>query len=374
MSKKTEMAAPESASVVSQMNFRLKVKSISQLNEIKSPQFVIQDIPWRVRVKRHIEGTDQFLAIYLCCENEDSSPEWTQPAAASFKLLPFNGNSTAKEYHLEPYVFDRIVSTSGCSSIRWADLLDASNHYVKDDAIQLEVNIEVADLSDEHKSDVVFDGIDNCCDRGRVGKFRLTVNNVENLMAVRSPLFMLRDVSWYLTVFKHSSHLGLRLDARNSSDEIICNVSKSVKIISINEQLQRVQKIEAKQVQRREGLVMERLITWDDLIRQQNGFISDGSISLEIEINAEKRLDNEVQSTRKRPAEANGSIQVKVQRMECPICDDPIESSNVSFIPCGHLFCTPCITNAIRNRRACPILTCRAKVQEKQVKPLHLPM
>lgn len=364
------MAAPKSASVVSQVNFRLKVKNISQLNEVRSPQFVIQDLPWRVRVKKHIE----FMAIYLCCENEDSSPEWIQPATASFKLLPFNGNSSAKEYHLEPFVFDRIVTTSGCLSIRWADLLDASNHYVKDDAIHLEVNIEVADLSDEHRSYVDFEGIDNCCDRGRVGKFRLTVKNVENLMAIRSPLFILRDVSWYLTVFKHSSHLGLRLDARNSSHEIICNVSKSVKIISKNEQLQRVHKIEAQQVQRREGLVMERLITWEDLIRQQNGFINNGSISLEIEIIAEKRLDNEVPNTRKRPGEMNESIQVKMQRMECPICDDPIESNNVSFIPCGHLFCTPCITHAIRNRKVCPIMTCRTKVQEKQVKPLHLPM
>lgn len=368
------MAATESASVVSQVNFRLKVKNISQLNEVRSPQFLIQDIPWRVRVKKHIEETEQFLAIYLCCENEESSLDWAQPATASFKLLPFNGNSAAKEYHLEPYVFDRIVTTSGCSSIRWADLLDATNHYVKDDAIHLEVDIEVADLSDEHKSEVIFEGIDNCCNRGRVGKFRLTVSNVENLMAVRSPLFMLRDVSWILTVFKHSSHLGLRLDARNSLDETICNVSKSVKIISVNEQQQRVQKIEAKQIQRKEGLVMERLITWDDLIRQQNGFIDNGSVSLEIEINAEKRLDNEVQNTRKRPAETNESIQVKLQRMECPICNDPIESNNVSFIPCGHLFCTPCITQSIRDRKTCPIMTCKAKVQEKQVKPLHLPM
>ncbi|XP_055296498.1 uncharacterized protein LOC129565537 [Sitodiplosis mosellana] len=367
------MAAPDSVSIVSQVSFRLKVQNVSQLKEVTSPKFVIQDIPWYVRLTKTVEEAEEFLAIYLCCENKDKSPEWTQPAAASFKLLPFNGNSTAKEYHLEPNVFDRIMTSSGCSSICWADLFDAANHYVKNDAIDLEVSITVADPNDEYKSDSIFDAIDNCCDSGRVGTFRLTVNNIENLMAIRSSQFMLRDVPWYLTVFKHSSHLGLRLDARDSSDEIICNVSASVKISSLNEQFQRVQKIEAKQVQRKDGLVMERLITWDDLMRPQNGHIDNGSVTLEIEINAERRLGVATPCARKRQI-SNESAQIKMPRMECPICNDAIEIHNISFIPCGHTFCTPCITNSVRDRKACPIVACSAKVQPRQVKLLRLPI
>lgn len=362
------MAATDTVSIVSQVNFRLKVQNISQLKEVRSPKFIIQGIAWRMRAIKTIEGSEQLLAIYLHCESKDKSPEWTQPAAASFKLLPFNGNSSAKEYHLEPHIFDRIENASGCSSIRWADLFDESIHLVKNDAINLEVKIDVADLDDENKSQLIFNGIDNCCDNGRVGTFRLIVNNIENLMAIRSTQFMLRSMPWFVTIFKHSSHLGLRLDARNSSDEVIYNVSVSVKIISSNERFQTNQ-VQAKHVRRKDGLLMERLIAWDDLIKPQNGFINKGSITLEIEIDAEKQFD--VPGARKRRFSI-ASSPVKVPRLFCPICTDPIEHQDVSFIPCGHMFCTQCITNSIRSRKVCP--TCNARVIAKQVKPLHLPM
>lgn len=364
------MSVANTVLIVSQVNFRLGVKNISQLDSVFSPEFMIHDTPWKVRLFKTTEESESFLAINLCVDGRDKTPEWCQSAYASFKLMPFNGNLSSTEYQLEPYVFDCIETTSGCSSIRWTDLFDLDKYYVKDDTIDLELKIDVADPSDGNKSNLRFESVDNCCDGGRVGTFRAIINNIEHLMAVRTPEFKLRNLPWFLTIFKDSSRLGLRLNPRNTSNEIVYNVKAQVKIISSSTRLQTLQKMQAKELRRKEGLVMEQLIAWDDLIKPQNGFIKNGSIILEIEISAEKPQDTILNGRKRQPA--NAKVIIKTPRMECSICEQDILTQDVSSVPCGHMFCTACITNKIRERRVCP--TCNGRVQLRQIKPLQLPL
>lgn len=364
------MATASKVSIVSDVCFRLKVLNVSELNESFSPAFLIKGVPWLVSVTKTMDETEDLLSVRLFCKNNDVSSQWSYAAVASFKLLPFNGNASVKKY-LEPYVFDHTGLTSGSASIRWADLLDIERNYVRHDAIILEIQIDVANPNDDDESRLVFTDIDNCCEEGRVGTFRLAVTNIDKLIAVRSTEFKLRSVPWYLTIFKHSAHLGVRLDSRNSSNDIICNVDASVKLITLNGNMQTIQRIQAKQIHRKEGIVMERLITWDDLFNSQNGFIRNGAdITLEIEINADKP-EVVTPHARKRRA-TRAAARAKTTRMECSICTGRIETQDVSCTPCGHIFCTACILNSIQIRKICPI--CNTKVLLRQVRSILLPM
>lgn len=366
------MAAVSKESNVSQVGFRLKVSEVSKLNKIWSPSFLIQGVPWKVDVTKTTIETDHFLSVQLICENKKMSSQSSYAAVASFKVLPFNGNVSVIKY-LEPYVFDSTGLISNSASIRWIELFDVEKNFVKNDTAFLDIQIDVTDPNDKNKSKLKFESIDSCCQEGRVGTFQLTIDNIDNLIAVRSPEFKLRNVPWFLTVFKHSEHLGIRLDSRISPNDIICNIGASVKFIAINGNTQTIQRTKkvAQKFRRKEGFVMERLITWDDLINPQHGFIKNGTeITLEIEINAEKP-EASIQNSRKRPS-ITATSKSKSSRLECTICNAQIETQDVSSTHCGHLFCTACIVNYIRERKACP--TCNSKTYLKFLRPLLLTM
>lgn len=59
------------------VNFRFKISTISDLIVVGSPEYLVQDVPWKV---------DEYLSIYVYCLKEEPS-NWSNAAFASFKLL-----------------------------------------------------------------------------------------------------------------------------------------------------------------------------------------------------------------------------------------------------------------------------------------------
>lgn len=97
---------PEQVSIISRVNFRYEIPSISKLNEVWSSEFMVHDIPWSVSIGKRNEEGKQYLAAFLYCTKKDIPPNWKHVAWASFKLLPFSDNQNAIEKHSEPCVFD----------------------------------------------------------------------------------------------------------------------------------------------------------------------------------------------------------------------------------------------------------------------------
>lgn len=352
---------------VCRTNFLFKVPNISKLDEVFSPQFVIQEIPWKVQVCKKYSEAGPTLGIYLTCDKNDESPNWEYAAFASFKLLSYDENKNAIEEHLVPHVFDsQYISFGYPSFINWSDLFENGKNYVKNDIIYFEVKIEVVDPIEINNSTLKIESMKRCCSDSSLAVLRLKVINIDNLIIAQSPKFTLKGLTWVLTVFRdQTSHLGIRIQSKSLDDDekSACQIKIKTKIISSMKNVIPVEYTESERINHRTNLTIIELISWTDLFKPRSGFIVDNSAILEVEIHVDMSEES-ISSTMKQES--------KRVKMECAICFEVIGNQDVSCPPCGHLFCSECIKSAITVRRTCP--TCDAPVILKALQRVYLPM
>lgn len=198
------MAGIDEASSKREISFRFYVPNISALNHdgIWSSTFQIKDVPWRINVCKIGQGRNKNLAIFLHCDKYDKnvgSSNWSYMIYCRFKLL-----ASLEEHSIEfylPLIFDNENRFFGEDSlIKWRDLFDETKQYVKNDTIIMVISLEMANPNDVHTSELKLENIGACFENGALRTFRLTVLNVENLMAVRSPYIEWRNKRWIFTV------------------------------------------------------------------------------------------------------------------------------------------------------------------------------
>lgn len=353
------MARP--VSNTSCVNFVFEISQISKLDEVWSPEYIVQGTPWEVGIYKKTVEEKQWLAIFFRAKKE-IPPNWTHVAWASFKLLPFSDNQNAIEHHTEPLMFDGRGTGFGTHTfIEWDSLFDSKNDYVKNDTIKIDIKIEAEPLNQINKSSLKFETLDRSGASGCQTTFRITVFNINNLMAVRSPEFVLQNLSWDLTVCKtRSSHLSIISFCNSFPNETPCETKMAVKL--------RTNKTDVKPITqinffcpKSSRIETNRFLTWDKLITLENGFVKNNSITLEV-----KMICSVTDS------EDEAWDEDKGQKIECVICCECIINQNVSCTPCGHLFCTPCISRTIENQKICP--SCRPEITLDSLRRLYLPL
>lgn len=319
---------------VRNISFNLDIPNISQLDAIESHDVKIQGIPWKLNVLKRIKDAEKYLGIYLNCAKSVNSSNWSHAASASFKLLSFGKNTDAIEYCVS-HVFNSKNSNYyyGVDDlIAWHDLFDETKLYVKDDMIRFEIKIEVEDPNEKNKSDIFIKCVDKCCKDSSSVKYRLTVTNIQNLVAVRTPTLELCHHSYYLTAFKnHSNQFGVSLesnDLRKTYGARIIITSDS------SEWRYSIHKCETKQIEDGKSFILDNLISFDELLKPENGVNENiNSINIEIEllifnINARKRYVIVLRDERP----------MKRIALECPICSKITDNQEVSCSICGHSF------------------------------------
>lgn len=55
---------------VSKVNFSLKIPSISKQNKFESPEFVIQHVPWNIKVYKNTEDAVDWLSVFFVLPTE----------------------------------------------------------------------------------------------------------------------------------------------------------------------------------------------------------------------------------------------------------------------------------------------------------------
>ncbi|KAG4070371.1 hypothetical protein HA402_006513 [Bradysia odoriphaga] len=326
----------------------------------------VQGIPWKVRVCKKTTDEIKSLGVYLYCAKNDNTPNWTHTAFATFKLLSFNANVQAAEYFLAPYIFDHQgVGRGVVSLIKWDNLMDVGKGYVKDDAIVLNVEIEAADPNEMNQSHMHCANVDKCCDELCWSTHRLTIGNISNLMAVRSQQFEIRNLPFRFIVLKDGmKNLGFDLHSDwNSSAS--CKIQMTVKLISSRAD-KKIEQVRNRTILSFGVLGISNIISWKELMMPQNGFIQNDVIFIEVDIKA-SRPDGAHRNDK-----SNSTHDVKRAKMECPICFESLHQKKVSFVPCGHIFCTECITKVIETKKKCP--TCSKMVKMDEVRFAYLPI
>lgn len=345
--------------------FQISISDISKLTMVWSPEFYVHDVPWKVKMQK-FDNQTKSLGYYLHCGEEEASVDFSCAAACSVKLLPFNDNHGVIERFSQPFVFDGPGFGCGYSNfIQWDRLFNDKNQYVRDDTIQLEIKIEAEDPHKVDRSVMHFECVDKSCNSGCQATFRLTVKNIANLLAVRTPEFNLRDIPFYLTVYKdYRSNLGVylrkvkRLD--NAREMIV-----TVKILSSNEQIAKTQS--NCQFKDAEFSYVRDIITWQELMNPENGFFNNDSITIEVGIETGKQNGGALNG-----AVGDSKKEKKHLELECAICLEDFDTQDISSTPCGHLFCTECITKYIKDRKMCP--TCKKITKLNALLRMYLPM
>ena len=347
--------------------FNLCVENISKLNTFWSPQVMIRDIPWKFNIKKHVIGNEEWLAVFLYCNKKDKSRDWAIVASATFELVSFDSEVTCKK-SFAPCFFDYMSYGNGFPKfIKWKDLFDIGLKYGEKDTIHFNIKVEMSDQNNDKASKLQIVS-NKCCEMSNQMTLQLTVNNIRNLMAVRTSEFVLQNFHWDLTVFKWSGDgsLCLRLRSKNESNQTPYNVKIDLKMKSSVEGVRNIEKSYNEQLQHRE-YVNVPIISWDELFKPENGFIENDSIQFEVKIKVDK-VDEVASNANKRRA----SSPADGDRMECPICLKPIKNQGASSTVCGHLFCSKCIENTVKARGLCP--SCNAELDINKVHRVYLPL
>lgn len=338
---------------IAQFKIRFKVPNISELKDTFLPEFTVQRILWKVKI---VKDKDGHLGLYLHCPKGDNTEDWSVTARWSFQILT-SKLLTNYEKNVDPFVFDSSNISWGFSSlIKWTTLCDKDNGYVENDMIHLDVTIESVNPNDANESRLVFRNSYKSCEENCHAVFLLIIENVERLMAVRSPLFNERSMPWKLTVFKrHQGILSVRLRSKlNTPDKIV-----RIRLVPWDDSSNSNTKFETKYIRPSCNYQTETLISWTELMKPENGFIKNNSIMVSAEV-MDDGINALIRESKSLP------------RLECPVCFENIQDKDISSVVCGHQFCTPCIRQYVEDRGECP--SCQKPAVVNDLRRMYLPM
>lgn len=135
-----------------------------------------------------------------------------------------------------------------------------------------------------------------------------------------------------------------------------------MKLVSSIEDVKSIEKVDEKCFKSSEKLLTMHLVSWDELLKPENGFINDNSIVIEVVMQADK------------PQGGNAPLEVvhNQHKLECSICLGSLGHQAVSSTPCGHLYCSACIEISVETREVCP--SCKAVVTLDELHRVFLPL
>lgn len=276
--------------------FDFTISRISKLTTINSQKVFMFEIPWQFQVTKNQE--ENSLGIFLQCLKEGDSSNWAVPGCFATYLLSSKAKASPLENHTAPFVFNPTSISFGLPAfIQWDDLLNAEHGYVKNDTIRLKIEMTIGNPDYPDRATLQFESQDTSRNRDSLAKFRLTVENVENLMAVHSKTFNLKHLPWGFTVYKEKEYsLGIVLEAKNARWKNPCEMTMSVKLLSTKSDIEKSCTQHFKEPATTE---IEDVVEWDDLLDPEKGFVNDNSITLEVQVEAVEAA--ELERAQKRP-------------------------------------------------------------------------
>lgn len=144
----TAETSSASSSTSSDGTLRLMIQNFKNMADtVRGPSKKIQAVPWRIMVmpRQHVvqkKGTQKCLGFFLQCCPDAYSDSWSCQAAAELRLISQKQgipNFTRKTNH----VYTAKENDWGYSCfMTWADILDESQGYIKEDKVILEVSVK----------------------------------------------------------------------------------------------------------------------------------------------------------------------------------------------------------------------------------------
>lgn len=135
--------------------FRLTVKKINNLIGICTPEFTINSLKWRLSLGEYDKGTNSGIhpnkSLRLKLHNiaPEEEQEWSCQTTMKCTLTSANPNVKSFVVKTSDREFNEHTHIQGLTLLKWEDLMDRGNKYLKNGSFSLEVKIKVTDLKGE---------------------------------------------------------------------------------------------------------------------------------------------------------------------------------------------------------------------------------
>lgn len=360
---------------VDQISYNFRIDNVSDLKSYKSTIFWVNGNPFSFEVKRiMISPSLSFLGLLLHSEIKNVDFDWAIVSSFVVELFPADFRQAPKVECFEPTSFHSETSKSDNSRIiAWSDLIDTEKGYVKDDTLKLRIKVKSTPLQDTTNDGWCrMETIENCCDDCSFGKFRIAVNRFDEY-GICTPKFVVNNMTWRVQInvtdgesFKRQLRIKLYNNTCSTLTTLNCQTLVTCKLVSFDSEIEpKESSSEHKFIFSDRSLTWD-LASWDDLIDAEKHFIRNNSFILELKI----QILETNNLTRKR--KANGVIDADVS-IGCPVCSDSLISRDISVLPCGHIYCSPCAMLVIQ-KKFCPSCDGRVMFSLTQLRRCFLPI
>lgn len=347
----------------------LTLNKLNNFNRYESDVFLIKGQPWVISMEKINENGIDSLDISFITHHKSESKNWAAFAECIVKLNAFKVN---KEIYYKRATFIIFNGTTPCEFspfIEWFKLMDSANSYVNNDTCIFEVSIKIRPIKDIAANDLLsFESIEKCCDSSSIAKYRFTVKNANDFFNSCSPVFIVSDLPWRIffcrltngnwKIGENKFQIGLK---SMWNGEASCDVTITWSLISFNLNIQPI-KEQMMAKYEYDDFTFWDITTMTNLFNPIMKFIENDSFVIEVEIKIDNVIGSKVDAK---------NIKTNCKKLNCAICFGNLFDRSVSSLHCGHLFCTICITKALKQRNTCPLCN-QEVVGGPPIRPIYI--
>lgn len=192
------MSRLRTTNAIVESTFRWTITQFSDEHRKFSPEFLLQDFPFQLEMRKVRTAEESTLKIYLNRTNQLKNVEMVCLVTVKFKLLSFD---ETVEPHRKALVAAEYgpkgVGNSSVSLISLADLSDPDKKFIQNDSIVIEVRVK----ADPPLNDTaLLPRLQICWNVFSEAKLQLTVKDIGKRIGINSPIFFLRDIPWQVSV------------------------------------------------------------------------------------------------------------------------------------------------------------------------------
>lgn len=334
--------------------FTVNTENLGEAIE-NTPGIVLSDIIWRVRFGRNQTGGDQkteTLSVHLVSESKQKDENWSCEAQARFKLYRKDdqvAGSVVK--YLNKIKFDNDNSCQGINDfISWNDL---EKHYALNNEVTFEIEISTSPLKQKRKHE--------CINPVSVN-FNMNIKDVSKLISISSPEVRLQGIRWNIRCSKKEDYLAVDIYSEGIDVNWSYRAEVSFTLLSMKSESMHLKKSFSKQLDTDYvAWGIKEFLIWTELVGSDKNYVTKDNANLFVELKVEDPVPR-WKIMRHTFSKAELTI-------ECCICLERFPSGNIFSIKCGHLFCKPCFTKVMANRKECP--TCNVATSSAQLHPIY---
>lgn len=268
---------------ISELVQHITLKDLTNFNGYDSNVFYVNGNPWCLQFSKNNSNGHDWLGVYLHCGSLFRSRiEQLIVVTCDFQLIK---PSLQKSIRLCPFAADNLCWGID-EFIPWNELMNGN---LDEDECKFRIRLKATKLLNAIQNEWLhfqtISSSQNAASDEHQTKFRMTIHTIHhNGIGICSPNIEFIGCSWRIAAELTNGRIVVKI---LNTEKKSCRVSSAITLIPFDRNVQPV-KIESEnhQFNADEFLKSWELISWTDLIDPEKKFIQNGSLVIEVDLNA----------------------------------------------------------------------------------------